>query len=78
LSLIFLHFFVSVGVVLFGVELDRPRGGEGALDGDRTDGHEGGTAGNETVGPAGDRDITGAIDAAVEASKRRDEDKGGS
>lgn len=50
----------------------------GAFGGGTGVGAGGGTAGNETVGPAGDRDITESIDRAVEASRRRDEDKGGS
>ena len=72
---------------------DLERGGEGRTNDDRGGrtgpipgafgggtgvGGGGGTAGNETVGPAGDRDITDAIDAAAESSRRRDEDKGGS
>ena len=50
----------------------------GAFGGGTGVGAGGGTAGNETVGPAGDRDITEGIDAAVEESRRRDQDKGAS
>jgi hypothetical protein len=50
----------------------------GAFGGGTGVGGGGGTAGNETVGPAGDRDITEAIDKAAEAPGRRDEDKDGS
>ena len=36
----------------------------------------GGSAGNETVGPGGDRGITGNIDAAARSAQPHDKDKG--
>jgi len=36
----------------------------------------GGSAGNETVGPSGDRGITGNIDAAARAARQSVENKG--
>src|SRR3954454_1433462 len=36
----------------------------------------GGSAGTETVGPAGDRGITGDIDAAARSARHRDQDEG--
>jgi hypothetical protein len=47
----------------------------GAFGGGNGVGVGGGSAGNETVGPSGDKGITGNIDLAAESARRRAEDE---